>query len=223
MNNQSANIKLWLKWTINCALGELLGIGIAGAIAFGVNGIIGEPQTISSKILVLFFMLVAGFIEGFMLGIFQWTVLKNKFQKIPKNKWIFYTILVAVLGWFFGMLPSLFFISPDATSNNAQSSDFDNPIIFALLSMGTGITLGAVFGLFQWFVLKHYAQKAYLWILANSLGWGLGLGWIYIFASLPSENTTLLTNITLGILGGLFAGLSVGGVTGLFFIKLKEK
>lgn len=223
MNSTSTNKKLWLKWTINCALGELLGISVAGAIAFGVNSAIGEPQTIADKVLVLFFMLLAGFIEGFMLGLFQWKVLKNKFKKMPHNKWILYTVTVAVLGWFLGMLPSLFFISTNTTSNSAPSFDFDNPIIFTLLCIGTGIILGAIFGLFQWFVLKKYAQKAYLWILANALGWGLGLGWIYLFASLPSENTTLMTNIVLGIFGGILAGISVGGVTGLFFINLKEK
>jgi hypothetical protein len=223
MNSSLTNKKLWLKWTINCALGEILGIGFAGAIAFSINSTIGEPQTIASKVLVLFFMLLAGFIEGFMLGIFQWKVLINKFQKIPKNKWILNTVRVAVLGWFLGMLPSLFFIPPETTSNDAPSFNFDNPTVFALLSIGTGNILGGIFGLFQWFVLKQYVQKAYLWILANALGWGLGLGWIYLFASLPSENTTLMTNIVLGIFGGLLAGITVGGVTGLFFINLKEK
>lgn len=224
MSKTLPNKKLWAKWTTYCALGELLGIGFAGAMAFAVNSMIAEPQTFLVKLLVLFLMLVAGFIEGSLLGIFQWNALKVKFPKIPKSQWVFYTVIIAVFGWFIGMLPSLFFMpSQTSTISNSQPFDFDNPIIFALLSVGTGFILGALFGLFQWFVLRKYVQQAYQWIIANTLGWGLGLGWIYLFASLPNERTTLLTNSMFGVIGGLLAGLSVGGVTGLFLVKLKEK
>jgi len=218
------NKRIWKKWTLYCATGELLGIGCAGAMAFVVNSVIGEPKTLLLKLCVLLLMLLAGFIEGLLLGIFQWNAIKYKFPKMPGNLWVLYTVLVAVLGWFLGMLPSLFFLPTEPSPNgNSQTIDFNNPIIFALLSIGTGMVLGALFGLFQWFVLRRYAQKAYRWIIANALGWGLGLGWIYLFASLPDENTTLIINITLGVIGGLLAGLCVGGVTGLYLIKMKEK
>jgi uncharacterized integral membrane protein len=214
----------WLKWTIFCALGELLGIGIAGGIAFVVNTTIGEPETFLTKLLVLLVMLLAGCIEGFLLGTFQWHVLQERFRKIPKREWVFYTVLVAVIGWFLGMLPSLFIISGNTNSvQDTTTIDFEHPLLLALLSVASGLVLGAVFGLFQWFVLKKYVHKAYKWITANALGWGLGLGWIYLFASFPNENTSLIFNILTGISGGLLAGLSVGAVTGAFLLRLEEK
>ncbi len=217
------NKRILKIWTLYCATGELLGIGCAGAMAFVVNSVIGEPKTLLLKLSVLLLMLFAGFIEGLLLGIFQWNAIRYKFPKIPRNHWVLYTVLIAVLGWFLGMLPSLFFLPTEPSPNgNSQTIDFNNPIVFALLSIGTGMVLGTLFGLFQWFVLRRYAQKAYQWIIANALGWGLGLGWIYLFASLPDENTTLIINITLGVFGGLLAGLSVGAVTGLYLVKLKE-
>lgn len=215
--------KLWLKWTIYCAFGELIGIGIASLVAFGANTIIGEPQNLQMKFLVLLCMLIAGFLEGLLLGFFQWKALKDKLPSIPKKEWIFYTVLVAVIGWFLGMLPSLFFIPANSLNNNEQPINFDNPLIFAVLSVGTGLLLGAIFGLFQWFALKKYVIKSYQWIIANSLGWGIGLGWIYLFASLPNESSHVAMNVFFGIIGGLLAGLSVGGVTGLFLIKLEKK
>jgi hypothetical protein len=215
---------LWKKWTINCAIGELLGIACAGGIAFGINSIIGEPQSLGNKLVVLISMMFAGFIEGAVLGLFQWKVLVTKFQNIPKKEWMFYTILVGILGWFLGMLPSLFFI-PNTTEAQTvnEGMDFSNPYIFAFLSVSVGLGLGAVFGLFQWFSLKKYAQKAYKWIIANALGWGLGLGWIYLFASIPTEKSTLTFNILMGIIGGVLAGLSVGAITGIYLVKLKKK
>lgn len=213
--------KLWKRWTLNCSAGELVGIACAGAIAFTVNSIIREPQNISSKIIILLSMMFAGFIEGAILSLFQWKVLVTKFHDLPKKEWMFYTILVGVLGWFLGMLPSLFFMP--AESEISEGVDFSNPYIFALLSIGSGLILGAIFGLFQWFSLKKYAQKAYKWITANALGWGLGLGWIYLFASIPTEESSMTFIITMGIAGGILAGFSVGAITGIFLIILKKK
>ncbi len=216
--------RLWKKWTINCAIGELLGIACAGAIAFGINSTIGEPQSLGSKIVVLLAMMFAGLMEGTILSLFQWKVLVTRFQNIPKNEWMFYTILVGVLGWFLGMLPSLFFMPVGSeTQGLSEKIDFSNPYIFAFLSVSVGLGFGAAFGLFQWFSLKKYAQKAYKWIIANALGWGLGLGWIYLFTSLPTEQSTLAFNILMGIIGGVLAGLSVGAITGIYLVKLKKK
>lgn len=217
------NRSLWLKWTIYCALGELIGIGIAASIAFGVNIIFSEPQTLQLKLLILFFMLLAGFIEGFLLGTFQWKALKDKIPLVPKNEWIFYTVLVAVLGWLIGMLPSLFFIPQSESVSSEFSMNFDDTFLFAMISIGAGLVLGAIFGLFQWFVLRKYTLKPYRWIIANSLGWAVGLGWIYLFASLPNEDSNIIINVVYGIIGGFLAGLSVGGITGLFLIRFQEK
>lgn len=211
----------WKKWTIHCAIGELLGIACAGGIAFIVNAAVGEPQSIGTKLIVLGAMMFAGFIEGTVLSFFQWKVLVTKFSKVPKKEWLFYTVLVGVLGWFLGMLPSLFFMPDNAAQ--PESLDYSNPMVFSLLSIGMGMVLGAIFGLFQWFSLRKYAKKAYKWILANALGWGLGLGWIYLFASIPNEQSSLFFNILMGILGGILAGLSVGAITGLFLDKLELK
>jgi hypothetical protein len=214
---------LWKKWTINCALGEIIGIACAGAIAYSINYLFGEPQYFRTKVLILISMMFAGLIEGTILGLFQWKVLVRKFDSIPQGEWMYYTILVTVLGWFLGMMPSLFFMptAPQGIQPN-EGINFSNPILFILFSLTTGLILGALFGLFQWFSLRKYADKAYKWIIANALGWGLGLGWIYLFASLPTEESSMFFIVLIGICGGLLAGLSVGAITGLFLIRLEK-
>jgi NhaP-type Na+/H+ or K+/H+ antiporter len=121
------------------------------------------------------------------------------------------------------MMPSLFFMptAPQGIQPN-EGINFSNPILFILFSLTTGLILGALFGLFQWFSLRKYADKAYKWIIANALGWGLGLGWIYLFASLPTEESSMVFTVLIGICGGLLAGLSVGAITGLFLIRLEK-
>jgi hypothetical protein len=213
----------WLRWTLNCAFGELIGIALAGAIAFSVNYAVGEPETFLPKLLVLLAAMLSGFVEGSLLGFFQWRILKERFTRMPRREWIFYTVAIAVLGWFLGMLPSLFFIPQEAASTEPGGVDTDSPFLFAGLSIAVGLVLGALFGLFQWFSFRKYAQKAGKWIIANALGWGLGIGWIYLAASLPDENTSLQVNIGLGLIGGALAGLSVGAVTGVFLVGMQPK
>src|SRR4051812_24613779 len=104
------------KWIINCALGELLGIGAAGSIAVAVNYYLGEPQSLKQKIFVLFTMLVAGAIEGSSIAVFQWKVLHHLFPKMKLSSWWKWTVAIALLGWGFGMLPSLFFTRPSTSA-----------------------------------------------------------------------------------------------------------
>jgi len=215
---------LWKKWTINCAIGELLGIACAGGIAYFINWSIGDPQSVGAKSIVLLAMMFAGLLEGSILSYLQWKVLVTKFSKIPQREWLFYTALPGVLGWFLGMLPSLF-IMPENTTDTKLNPNFDffNPYVFGLLSISMGLILGAIFGWFQWFSLRKYAKKAYKWIVGNALGWGLGLGWIYLFASIPNEQSSLLFNLLVGAIGGVLAGLSVGAITGLFLENLESE
>ena len=212
------------KWALHCALGELLGIGAAGLIAFTANQLLGEPVTMPQKLTVLIFMLGAGALEGSILGYLQWRVLHARIPQLPALEWMGWTIAVAVLGWFLGTLPGLF-LQNSAFSNNSQASLAvpQNFIILSLLTLGLGLLMGALFGLFQWFSLKKYVPKAGKWIPANAIGWGLGLGWIYLAASWPDENTQLPYIILAGILGGMMAGLSVGIVTGIYLVRLTRQ
>jgi hypothetical protein len=47
-------------------------------------------------------------------------------------------------------------------------------------------------------------------------GWGLGITWIYLAATLPDETTPIAVTVLLGAMAGVLAGLSVGAITGLY-------
>jgi hypothetical protein len=207
----------WRKWTQHCAAGELLGIGVAGGIAFVVNQTLGEPVSLLEKGIVLGSMVLAGAIEGTLLGWFQWRVLKERIPLLPAREWIEWTVAIAMLGWLLGTLPSLFWI--EAPADQASAPEI-SPVLLALGSIAMGLGLGALFGGFQWMALRKYVTGAGRWIVANALGWGLGLGWIYLAASLPDERTSFPIIVGLGIAGGLLAGLSVGAVTGVYLNAL---
>ncbi len=216
MNNFNWN-KYWWKWTLACVGGEIIGIGAAAMLAGVMIYFIGEPVQIIQKGLLFLTMIVSGIIEGSILGLFQWRILEQLFPKIPPSRWIYATITAAVIGWMIGALPSVFFM--DTIQESAMTEPI-SPWLNIFAGMGAGILLGTLMGFFQQRVLKDYVQRSESWILANALGWGFGIVWIFIAASIPSATTPIIVIVFLGIAGGLSTGIFVGAITGWFLVRL---
>ena len=211
--------KYWLNWTVICGLGEFFGIGFAAGVAVLHFSMVGEPRTVALKLLVIAVMMLAGAVEGLITGYFQWSVLKKRFSEIRARNWLGLTALGAVIAWMLGMIPSTFF-APEASS--AAAIEFSTGQI-VLLSTGMGVVLGALFGVFQWIELKKHTVQAGWWIIANALGWTVGLAIIFIGASQPANEAGLAAAITIGAISGLLAGLAVGAVTGIFLVRMEPR
>jgi hypothetical protein len=182
--------------------------------------LLGEPDSVGKSILAILIMILAGIIEGTITGLFQWSVLKKKFERLPSKSWVGFTIAGAAAGWLLGMLPSAFFYNGPSTS--AVPTTELSVAQVALLAPLLGIILGAIFGTFQWLALRKHTLKASRWILANSLGWIPGLAFIFVGASMPTAETGLAVIVILGLISGLLGGLAVGGVTGLFLVRMQS-
>ena len=214
----STNIKYWWKWTLNCGIGELIGIAAAAMIAIAVTQFLGEPETVGDKILGIFIMLFAGLIEGFILGTLQWKVLKIKFPDIPYDKWSNMTILVAMMGWLIGTTAVMVLMEIEQIPDTALIVPTIGQTI--LYASGLGLVLGAIFGYFQWLVFRKYALHTFKWIWANAIGWAIAMVIIFYFSSLPNAGTPALMVLLYGVTGGVLAGLSVGAITGLFLNRI---
>lgn len=200
-------------------MGEFLGIGVAAGIWFLHSRFLGEPGNLGEKLLLLLIMIGAGIIEGLVTGSFQWAVLHKRFIEMKARNWLLFTALGAAAGWLLGMIPSVFFL-PDTSNSSALSAE-PSGLLFALLAVLSGVVLGALFGAFQWLELKKHTPDAARWILANLLGWMVGLALIFLGASLPPARAGLALIVLIGGASGLLAGLSVGAITGLFLVKFR--
>jgi hypothetical protein len=215
------SLRYWLNWTFACGIGEFLGIGAAAGIAVLHRVLLGEPDDIGEGILAILIMVIAGVIEGTITGLFQWKVLRRKFERLPAKSWVGFTIAGAAVGWLLGMIPSTFLGNQPATSS-VPMPEFSAAQV-ALFAALLGIVLGAIFGTFQWIALRKHTLKASRWILANLLGWVPGLAFIFVGASIPTAETGLAVIVILGLASGLLGGLSVGAVTGLFLVRMQNK
>lgn len=197
------------RWTLACAIGELVGIGVAAAAGVSLAALVGEPRSPAARLLTLGVFGLVGAVEGGVLGGLEWYVLRDRLPRLRLGEWAGVTAAVAVLGWLIGMTPSTF--AP------AQAPAAAEPalVVVLLLAVGAGAGAGLCFGAAQWSVLRRHARRAGRWIWIHVVAWGLALAAIFLGASLPTAAWPAWAIIVSGAGGGLAGGLLLGGVTGV--------
>lgn len=215
VNKKSDQSNFYKSWLIFCTVGELFGLSVAVIVFILSTQLLSvEHLGFFSKIEQISLVTLGGGIEGLLLGFFQWKALKTKFTKVPAKEWIWATVKVGMLGWFIGMMFSLW----GGSMSNSENLVISEKIYF-ISSIGLGLFLGMVFGYFQWRVLKKYAKNSFLWIPANMIGWAIAMLVIFFFASIPNPDTSAVAIIILAILAGSSAGFFVGLSTAFFLDK----
>ncbi len=111
---------------------------------------------------------------GAVVGIAQWLVLRQLLQQA--GWWIWASTVGWAIGW--AMIVTGVIVPPN---------------IGVVASVVAGLVLGALLGVAQWFYLRRQVYQAGWWVLASSVGWGIGLT---------------------GIIGGTVTGAIAGVVTG---------
>jgi hypothetical protein len=131
------------RWIAACAAGEFLGIGTAAVAAIGFQHWVGEPQTMGTRSLALTLFATIGAVEGTALAGLQWLVLRQKLPQLSALEWIGATVGMAVVGWLFGMTPSLFF---SQEANVQETSPQQEPGLAFVLPMAALVGAGAGLG-----------------------------------------------------------------------------
>lgn len=214
-------LRPWWRWTRWCGAGELLGFGAVGLAALLLRGMLGEPRTGPERLLTWLGMLAGGAAEGSALAWAQWRVLREHFPRLTLGAWWRPTVAAAMVGWGLGMLPSLL-LAPGAAGQESGSGQPPLLLTGAMVVAG-GAIAGAMFGAFQARTLRHHAHHAGRWIWANALGWGAGMPWLFLGASLPEAATPPAWIALSALASGALAGLVVGGVTGAVLVRLPSR
>lgn len=220
LRHQSERIGLWWLWTVSCGAGELIGLAIAAGLAATMNQIVGEPQSLQQRLTVLSVMVVAGVLEGTAIGCFQWRVLRHVFRNLSASAWLIPTISVAAIGWLIGMLQPTFFADAESAAPGVARATGSSLASMLLFAAAFGVFAGAVFGFAQWLPLREHADRAWIWIPANAIGWAVAMAIIFVGATLPEANWLIWQIIPLGAIVGIVAGLAVGAITGIGLVQI---
>lgn len=209
---------LWLNWVGANAVGELVGLGAVAAIAMLAGpALLGDEETLGGRLLFALVMIAAGAVEGLVVGVAQWRVLRRPFPALPRQAWLRATIAGAVIAWVLGMLPSILLSgsAPDGT----VPPTLDRTTVY-LLAAAMGAALGAVLGFPQSRVLRSHVERSGLWIAANALAWAVAMPVVFLGAGSVGRMGASTGPILFGMGTILLAGAICGAIHGTFLIRL---
>ncbi|MFJ6156169.1 hypothetical protein ACIQF8_02305 [Pseudarthrobacter sp. NPDC092184] len=110
-------------------------------------------------------LVLAGFVEGAVLGWFQVRVLRTRLPAVSVRRWVLLTAAAAALAWTVGLL-------------SFSSESWQGWPAAAQIVTGTGAALVLLvsIGLAQWFELRRHVPRAWRWIAGSAAAWAVGLG-----------------------------------------------
>ncbi|HET6667824.1 MAG TPA: hypothetical protein VFG98_11150 [Intrasporangium sp.] len=197
----------YLRWVGMCAVAEAVGMAAAATAARSSTLWVGDVANPADVIVALSFIVGAGLVEGFALGVAQASALTAVLPMGRRSGWMLMTVLVAGLGWAGASAPGI--LAGDTGGKPSTS--------FLLTgAVGVGAVMGAVLGAAQATVLIGCVPHPETWILANIVGWTVTMPVIFLGASGARAEWDLLAIAMWGGGTGLVAGTVLGIVTGLF-------
>lgn len=191
------------SWVLATTLGETVGFvvpALVAVVAFDLPAIV-----------TFFLMVLAGTLEGALLGTAQAVVLGREFLGFSRTGWVAVTAAGAAAAWFLGMLPSTLY-----------SLWEEWPIaVLVLLAAVLGFGILASIGLAQWTVLRRHVARSRTWVPANAVAWTVGLGLMLLVTTpLWQEGQSAAVTIGVGVLGGLVMAVTVAVLTGAWLARL---
>jgi hypothetical protein len=191
----------FLRWVLVVTLGE--------AIGFMVPAAVGAAMAAAEwgKLPTLIVMVLAGSVEGAVLGTAQADCL-YRWRVLPlRRRWIAATSLGAAVAWSLGMLPSTL-----GGLNWTAGT-------VVLIGIG-GLILLTSLPLAQYFVLRDHLRRALLWIPINMVAWLLGIAWTLAPSPWVDQSTPTGALILTYSIAGLCMAATVAVITGVGMIRL---
>jgi len=214
--------QLWTRWTLANALGEMFGLGLTFVITGLFFSSMGEATTIAGILLSFLVAVASGAVEATFVGLAQWWAMRPRFPSIGRFEWWRGTFIGALVAYVLGYLPSTIM---SLTAENGSGAPAAEPAqwIVLLLAAGMGAVGGAVLSFAQWLVLRKKVDRARIWIPANMLAWAFGMPLIFWGIDQAFKLTAVWQAVLLMAVTLFVAGAVVGGIHGLFLVRLKEK
>ncbi len=210
--------KLWLRWVLANAFGELLGLGLT--FAFTALLFLSLTPQMGVEGVLLFFVgaVVSGAIEATIVGLAQWWVMRPCFPALTRFEWWRATLVGALVAYGLGYLPSAL-MSLGQPASEAPATE-PPQLVILLLSAGLGAVGGAVLAFAQGLVLRRHVTRAGRWVLANVLAWTAGMPLIFWGLDLAFRQPSLLRAGIFVVVVLLLTGALVGAIHGIFLVRL---
>jgi hypothetical protein len=196
---------LWTHWFRNVTVGECAGFAMPAAVGAVTAHAVGA---VSVPLLVL-----AGAVEGALLGWFQARVLRSVVDGFPVARWTAVTATATALAWAIGLTPSL---------AGSWLSGLPLWALVPLVAVGSVVLLVSI-GTAQWTVLRGLVPDAGRWVWGTALAWLVAIG-VFVAVTTPlwQPGQDVATIVLIGVLGGLLMATTVAALTGLLVVRVVD-
>lgn len=158
------------NWILNCTLGIVLGIGVAGGIVATLRDLM-PPDSLAMAALFLGVVALAGAVQGVVLAHFQYPRVAAAVPGLNRQAWLRNSLIAGAVLWAVSCVPLLI---PDRLQYQFFEDTNTTPWFWVWLCVDGFLWLFG-FGLAQWRVLATVHKKgAGAWLWANAVGWLLG-------------------------------------------------
>lgn len=210
---------LWRQWVVANATGELVGLGSSALLGFGVVTFINPETLVGAFIMAAVMIFLGAFLEGAVVGLVQWRVLRQVLKDLKLQTWASASIVGAGIAWTLGMIPSTVMAINSDGNNVSPPTEMSDMVMYGLAAL-MGLVLGPILGIPQWRVLRHHVSRAGWWVPANAVAWAAGMPLIFVgMGFIPAEGIGITAVLVL--LSTLLAtGALVGAIHGFVLIWL---
>lgn len=191
----------WLPWFRAVTVGECLG--------FAVPATMGALTVHAATAVSVPLLILAGFVEGGVLGWFQARVLHRLLPGLAASRWIVATAGGAALAWAVGLAPSA-----------VDLADVPPAALIPAATVGALVVLFSI-GTAQWLVLRDHVGGASRWVWGTAVAWLVALG-VFVTVTTPlwHEGQRVAVVALVGTLGGLIMAMTVAALTGLLVVRV---
>jgi uncharacterized integral membrane protein len=191
-------LRYWLFWV---TLGESVGFlaPVLAQLAFG-----GSPVHVPA-------LIIAGALEGAVLGWTQATVLRSRVPELSRPRWVGATAIGAAAAWFIGLLPAEW-------ADVWQGWPVTGQVVAGAVA---GAVLLASLGIAQWTELRRHRRSAGWWIAGSAAAWCAGLAVFFAVATplwQPGQPAVLV--LLIGVLAGILMALTMALFSGVVLVRI---
>lgn len=208
-------------WMWACVTGSVIAMSISVLALKLVSVYLGQYRSGTYAVVSAEVTALVAFLEGGLIGYFQWRVLRRLFPTMSGSAWVGASIIAAGSGLVLSWLPTSFALTTALASRIGDLTPA--PAAVLRLCLVTGALVGLVWGVAQYTVLHLHVHRAGSWITASIFSWTISFIFLYIAAFWPDRTTDPLTQITLGGFAGLFLGFVIGVVQGRVLTRANSR
>ncbi|HET6968226.1 MAG TPA: hypothetical protein VFI44_08115 [Ornithinibacter sp.] len=207
------------RWVLANTVGEVLGLGGTGLLAWLVVGRSGEPSAVGAVLGAFAAAVASGAVEATVVGLLQHRAVHPWLPSLTRRAWWWATLWGALTAYVLGYLPSTVLSLVSVSEGGRAVTEPPQWVVLAAAA-GLGVVAGAVLAWAQALALRHHVARAGRWVPANMLAWGVGMPLVFLGMDLAFRDGGVVR--TVGVVVGTLAvtGAVVGVINGSFLTRM---